>query len=91
MKLRDAQIHLSFGRLHDSSDFGPFPKIDKAVIAELERLYPAAELVMVEGYSTDRARIEHTYWTVSNDWHVKSYKYVVDDDTGIVYSVIEME
>lgn len=91
MKLRDARIPASFGRLHDSSDFGTFPAVDEAVIAELKRLYPAADLVMVEGYSTDIARIEHTYWTVSNDWHVKSYRYVVDDDTGIVYSVIEVE
>lgn len=91
MKLRDAKLPLNFGAKRSSEDFLEQPPHDPAVIAELEKMYPSADLIHAEAYINDKARLEHCHWANCLDWHTSSHKFVVDDDSGIVYIIIEME
>jgi hypothetical protein len=90
MKLRPGNLrHLRCQR-RDSREMLTCPPADKDVIEHLEKLHPRA-LVHVESWLHDRARLEHSYWCHSADWHVANYEYVVDDETGKVYIVTTME
>jgi hypothetical protein len=68
----------------------PVPKPDNDVLTLLQKEY-ADCLVRIEADAKDRARLEHSHWCTSGDWHVAKHKYYVDDDTGKVYIVVRME
>lgn len=90
MKLRLGNINALVGRRRDSSEMMPLPKPDADVLAHLRRTHGNC-LVNIEADIKDRARLEHSHWCTSGDWHVASHIYYVDDDDGKVYIVVKME
>jgi len=89
LNLRVGKIENLVGRRRGSSEMLPVPKPDAEVLTYLREKY-RTRLVHIESDINDRARLEHSHWANSGDWHVADHMYYVDDDTGKVYIVVTM-